>query len=257
MSGYLQNARLGALAQSFYGGLQTARTAGGPEQLKPNCRRIHRSKKRDDVDDRAQRDWQELVGLHAGFGWRACAESARAESNECKRYRRRRHRRQRSHIYVHGPRCCHGSRGDRNRFTNPALGACAPAGPVRCWSVVVSVGGQVRLCSPGLAKLLIPAPAGDISHEPEKIKAGLFLLEALIAILVFSLGILGMIAMGGAAIASQSDAQNRSGCDDFRKRDRKQDRSQRRFDQNRPGSIQASAPGLCASTHRRVLRISL
>jgi type IV pilus assembly protein PilV len=38
---------------------------------------------------------------------------------------------------------------------------------------------------------------------------GMFLLEALIAILVFSLGILGMVAMGSTAIASQSDAQYR------------------------------------------------
>jgi type IV pilus assembly protein PilV len=41
-------------------------------------------------------------------------------------------------------------------------------------------------------------------------QAGMFLLEALIAILVFSLGILGMIAMGSTAIASQADAQYRS-----------------------------------------------
>ncbi len=39
---------------------------------------------------------------------------------------------------------------------------------------------------------------------------GMFLLEALIAILIFSLGILGMVAMGGTAIASQSDAQYRT-----------------------------------------------
>src|SRR4051812_23324184 len=39
---------------------------------------------------------------------------------------------------------------------------------------------------------------------------GFFLLEALIAILIFSLGILGMVAMGGAAIAAQSDAQYRT-----------------------------------------------
>lgn len=39
---------------------------------------------------------------------------------------------------------------------------------------------------------------------------GFFLLEALVAILIFSLGILGMIAMGGAAIAGQSDAQVRT-----------------------------------------------
>jgi type IV pilus modification protein PilV len=39
---------------------------------------------------------------------------------------------------------------------------------------------------------------------------GFFLIEALIAILIFSLGILGLVAMGGAAIAAQSDAQYRT-----------------------------------------------
>src|SRR5947209_2452120 len=43
-----------------------------------------------------------------------------------------------------------------------------------------------------------------------KPQQGFFLLEALIAILIFSLGILGMVAMGGAAIAAQSDAQYRT-----------------------------------------------
>ena len=41
-------------------------------------------------------------------------------------------------------------------------------------------------------------------------QGGMFLIEALIAILIFSLGILGMVAMGGTAIAAQSDAQYRS-----------------------------------------------
>lgn len=29
---------------------------------------------------------------------------------------------------------------------NPPAGLCAPVGPVRCWNVVVSAGGQVHLC---------------------------------------------------------------------------------------------------------------
>jgi type IV fimbrial biogenesis protein FimT len=38
---------------------------------------------------------------------------------------------------------------------NPAAGACVLAGgPVRCWSIVVAPGGQVRLCDPA-------APVGD------------------------------------------------------------------------------------------------
>lgn len=46
-------------------------------------------------------------------------------------------------------------------------------------------------------------------------QSGVFLLEALIAILIFSLGILGMVAMGGTAIASQSDAQHRTEAANF------------------------------------------
>ena len=44
----------------------------------------------------------------------------------------------------------------------------------------------------------------------KKEQSGFFLLEALIAILIFSLGILGMISMGSAAIAGQTDAQVRT-----------------------------------------------
>lgn len=39
---------------------------------------------------------------------------------------------------------------------------------------------------------------------------GMMLIEALIALLVFSLGILGMVAMGGTAIGAQSDARYRT-----------------------------------------------
>ena len=39
---------------------------------------------------------------------------------------------------------------------------------------------------------------------------GFFLIEAMIAILIFTLGILGLIGMGSAAIAAQSDARFRT-----------------------------------------------
>jgi type IV pilus assembly protein PilV len=39
---------------------------------------------------------------------------------------------------------------------------------------------------------------------------GVFLLEALIAILIFSLGVVGMMAMAGASVTAQSDAEYRS-----------------------------------------------
>jgi type IV pilus assembly protein PilV len=43
-----------------------------------------------------------------------------------------------------------------------------------------------------------------------KQQRGFVLIEAMIAILIFSLGILGMVAMGGTAVSAQSDAQYRT-----------------------------------------------
>lgn len=34
------------------------------------------------------------------------------------------------------------------QFSNPTAGTCAPAGPIRCLNVVVSVGGRIRMCDP-------------------------------------------------------------------------------------------------------------
>ena len=36
-------------------------------------------------------------------------------------------------------------------ISNPAGGLCAPAGPMRCWRIVIGAGGQVRLCDPTVA----------------------------------------------------------------------------------------------------------
>lgn len=44
----------------------------------------------------------------------------------------------------------------------------------------------------------------------KKNQRGFLLIEAMIAILIFCLGILGMVAMGGTAIGAQSDARYRS-----------------------------------------------
>jgi type IV pilus assembly protein PilV len=39
---------------------------------------------------------------------------------------------------------------------------------------------------------------------------GFFLIEAMVAMLIFTLGILGLVAMGGTAVSAQSDAQYRT-----------------------------------------------
>jgi type IV pilus assembly protein PilV len=53
-------------------------------------------------------------------------------------------------------------------------------------------------------------PLSLASSEP-----GFFLLEALIAMLIFSLGVLGMVALGTVAIGAQNDAQYRTEAANF------------------------------------------
>ena len=44
----------------------------------------------------------------------------------------------------------------------------------------------------------------------KKLQTGFFLMEAMVAVLIFAFGILGMVAMGGAAVGAQSDARYRT-----------------------------------------------
>lgn len=37
------------------------------------------------------------------------------------------------------------------QFSNPTGGACAPAGPMRCLNIQITVGGQIRMCDPAIA----------------------------------------------------------------------------------------------------------
>jgi type IV pilus assembly protein PilV len=50
----------------------------------------------------------------------------------------------------------------------------------------------------------------DMTRPRRAQQGGFFLVEAMVAILIFALGILGLVAMGGTAVSSQSDAQYRT-----------------------------------------------
>src|SRR5436190_20093293 len=50
----------------------------------------------------------------------------------------------------------------------------------------------------------------DRQRVGSSVQGGFFLIEAMVAILIFALGILGLVAMGGTAVSSQSDAQYRT-----------------------------------------------
>ena len=52
--------------------------------------------------------------------------------------------------------------------------------------------------------------ANRSTRDRRQAQRGVFLIEALIAILIFSLGILGMVAMAGSAMSAQTDARFRT-----------------------------------------------
>ena len=146
-SGYLQNARLGSMAKSIYSGLQTART----EAVKLNTNvefvltnsSLETSTADTVVLDPTGRNW--VVRIPASASAPASGIEAKSTND--------------SDIggvtlAASGPSFMFNSLGGASgvsmgiALTNPALGACTPGGPVRCWNVVVSPGGQIRLCSP-------------------------------------------------------------------------------------------------------------
>lgn len=47
-------------------------------------------------------------------------------------------------------------------------------------------------------------------NQPRSSQQGMFLIEAMVALLIFALGILGLVAMGATAVSTQSDAQYRT-----------------------------------------------
>ncbi len=148
MSGYFQNARLGAMAQGIYGGLQLARAEAVKRNQQVEFVLTNSSLETATADT--------IVPAAAGRNWvvrqRASASAAYAlvekKANNANDV---------GGVTVAGTTnvfAFNSLGGSVNgaatsiALTNPALGLCAPGGPVRCWTVVVAAGGQVRLCNP-------------------------------------------------------------------------------------------------------------
>ena len=93
-------------------------------------------------------------------------------------------------------------------ITNPAAGVCEPRRP----SAVAASPCRPAGTSPRAIRCLAPGDSRACPTElaPSRRQRGFFLIEAMVAMLIFALGILGLVAMGGTAVASQSDAQYRT-----------------------------------------------
>ncbi|MCY7301145.1 MAG: GspH/FimT family pseudopilin [Ilumatobacteraceae bacterium] len=144
-SGYLQNARLGTMAQGIYTGMQLARA----EAVKRNqavefvltSSSLETATADTAVPDAAGRNWVVRQRASASQPY-ALVEQKSTNTNDA------------GGVIVAATTSqivfdsLGGSFAATVTLTNPALGLCLPAGPVRCWTVAVAAGGQVRLCNP-------------------------------------------------------------------------------------------------------------
>jgi type IV fimbrial biogenesis protein FimT len=152
--GFLQNARLGTRAKSFYTGIQLARTQAITLNLPvefvltdtpvntPNLENVAASSP-------AGRNWlvryqpavasgpyQLIEAKSGGEGGDINALQVLASNDG---------------FTFNGTGGTVSGNAESLDISNPAAGQCAPAGPMRCWRIVVTAGGQVRLCDPTVA----------------------------------------------------------------------------------------------------------
>ena len=149
LSGYLQNSRLGTMAQSMYGGLQTARTEA--VRLNQNVQFVLTNSALDAVNtntvtlDSTGKNWMIRYQSSASAAFNnPPLEQKSSNTNDVGGVQ----------VAASAPVFEFNGLGNLTTgtaigisLTNPVMGTCSP-GPVRCWNVVVAPGGQVRLCSP-------------------------------------------------------------------------------------------------------------
>jgi len=156
-SEYINNARLGAVAQSFYAGLSLARS----EAIRRNVP-VEFAMTNDTIGPGIENS---LTPDVTGKSWVIRSQTVNpgpydSPAIETKSAQEGGGATPRVTILAASPIVAFNGIGAATlgvgaiAIENPSAGACVPAGPVRCWSVIVAPGGQVRLCDPA-------APFGD------------------------------------------------------------------------------------------------
>jgi type IV fimbrial biogenesis protein FimT len=163
--GFLQNAKLGTRSRSFYTGLQLARSEAIRRNQPVELALTDTALSTANVENAAQtavtgRNW--MVRVQAGASCTVAA-SAPYQLIEAKSALEGGDLASLQVLastavisFDSTGASCNGAQ--RIDFSNPVGGLCVPAGPMRCWSIVVGAGGQVRLCDPTVTAL------GDTRH---------------------------------------------------------------------------------------------
>jgi len=153
-SEYINNARLGAVAQSFYAGLSLARSEAirlnVPVEFVMTNTAISNGVENALSADVTGKNW--VVRSHTNT-----AGPYDSPAIETKNALEGGGSTPRVTILATAPIVTFNGLGTATSgvgaiaIENPAAGACVPTGPVRCWAIVVAPSGQVRLCDPAAA----------------------------------------------------------------------------------------------------------
>jgi type IV fimbrial biogenesis protein FimT len=147
---FLQNAKLGTRAKSFYSGLQLARTEAIRRNLPvefvltdtpvdtANFENVAAS-------SAAGRNWLVRVQDSASAPYELLEAKSALEGGDMNNLQVLSSA---DGVVFNGAGGPADGAPQQLDISNPAAGACAPAGPLRCWRVRVTAGGQIRLCDP-------------------------------------------------------------------------------------------------------------
>lgn len=150
LSGYIQNARLGGAAKSFYNGLQIARTEAikrnTPVEFVITSTAVSAGIENTLANDVQGQNWVVRSRASASAPYELIEAKSMREGGGAS-----------PGVTVNATAALvtfnalggtTGGAGDTIALANPLQGLCVPLGPVRCWNVVVTPGGQVHLCNP-------------------------------------------------------------------------------------------------------------
>ena len=153
-SEYINNARLGAVAQSFYSGLSLARSEAirrnVPVEFVMTSTAIAPGIENALVEDATGKNWVIRSQTVAAGPYDSPAIETRSANEGGGSTPRVTILAPSAIVRFNGIGAATAGVGTIV-IENPPAGACVPTGPVRCWNIVVAAGGQVRLCDPAAA----------------------------------------------------------------------------------------------------------
>ncbi|HVO23622.1 MAG TPA: GspH/FimT family pseudopilin [Candidatus Margulisiibacteriota bacterium] len=151
-SSFLQNAKLGTRAKSFYTGLQLARTEAIRQNLQVDFVLTDTPINTANIANVAAtspagRNWVVRVEPPASAAFQLVEAKSAIEGGDMASLQVLAST---DIISFNGTGGTIDGQAQQIDVSNPSGGLCAPAGPMRCWRVRVAPGGQVRLCDPAV-----------------------------------------------------------------------------------------------------------